>query len=95
MKDAHETRERDLESRILELKATVKDISQKNENLSSAYRHVESYKLNLVHILTTVMTKQGNNRHFHMIFILIFLVNFDREKGIEIILLIINLLLKC
>ncbi|KAK2569868.1 Coiled-coil domain-containing protein 78 [Acropora cervicornis] len=35
---AHETREQDLQSKIHELKATVKDITQKNENLSSAYR---------------------------------------------------------
>ncbi|XP_068675804.1 coiled-coil domain-containing protein 78-like [Montipora foliosa] len=38
MKEAHDTREEDLESRIRELKRTVKDVTQKIENVSSAYR---------------------------------------------------------
>ena len=49
MTHAHETREQDLQSKIHELKVTVKDITQKNENLSSAYRYVEFHKANLVH----------------------------------------------
>ena len=42
MKEAHDTREEDLESRIRELKTTVKDLTQKLENVSSAYRYVQS-----------------------------------------------------
>ena len=84
MTHAHETREQDLQSKIHELKATVKDITQKNENLSSAYRYVEFYKLNLVYCYSNA--KARDNRHFVVIIINKFLL---LNKDIEIILLII------
>jgi len=42
IRDSHEKKEEALENRVRELKATVQDMVQKNESLSSAYRHVYS-----------------------------------------------------
>ena len=41
IRDSHEAKEEALEKRIRELKATVRDMVQKNEGLSSAYRFVQ------------------------------------------------------
>ena len=41
IRDSHEKKEEALENRIRELKAVVKEMVQKNEKLSSAYRFVK------------------------------------------------------
>ena len=41
IRDSHEKKEETLENRIRELKAVVKEMVQKNEKLSSAYRFVK------------------------------------------------------
>ena len=42
IRESHEKKEEALETRIRELKAVVKEMVQKNEKLSSAYRFVKS-----------------------------------------------------
>ena len=39
VRDAHEKKEEALDTRVRELKATVKDLVEKHEKLSSAYRY--------------------------------------------------------
>lgn len=41
IRDSHEKKEEALENRVRELKAVVKEMVQKNEKLSSAYRFVK------------------------------------------------------
>ena len=43
IRESHEKKEEALETRIRELKAVVKEMVQKNEKLSSAYRFVKSW----------------------------------------------------
>ena len=38
LRESHEKKEEALESRLRELKATIRDLVQKHDNLSSAYR---------------------------------------------------------
>ena len=48
IRDSHEKKEEALDSRLRELKATIRDIVQKHENLSSAYRYAQVYVLTLL-----------------------------------------------
>ena len=43
IRESHEKKEEALENRVRELKAVVKEMVQKNEKLSSAYRFVKSW----------------------------------------------------
>ena len=40
IRDSHEKKEEALENRLRELKVTIRDMVQKHESLSSAYRYI-------------------------------------------------------
>lgn len=58
IRDSHEKKEEALDSRLRELKATIRDMVQKHENLSSAYRYAQVYILTLLVYLSS-QTKNG------------------------------------
>ena len=65
IRESHEKKEEALESRLRELKATIRDLVQKHDNLSSAYRCAQM----LLPLLPLKKKKRGTIPPFPIIFV--------------------------